>query len=162
MDWAQLDALIERYGSLVFRRCLKLLGNPADAEDAAQEIFIKAARSLESFRGGSSPGTWIYRVATNHCLNVLKQRGSERRRREGLAAEPPVAPRYDADQALLFSSIAGALDTETAEVGLYYFIDGMTQEEIAEVMSLSRKTVGKRLKEFEETCRRMCADDPNG
>lgn len=161
MDWARLDTTFERYGSLVFRRCLKLLGNPADAEDAAQEVFIKAVRSIDSFRGGSSPGTWLYRVATNHCLNLIRQRGSERRRREGLAAEPAVAPWYDADQALFFSSIAGALDTETAEVGLYFFIDGMTQEEIAGVMSLSRKTVGKRLKNFEDACRRICADEPN-
>lgn len=161
-DRSPLDALVERYGSMVYRRCLKLLGNHADAEDAAQEVFVRTVRSYREFRGASGPGTWLFRVATNHCLNVLRQRGSDARRRRGLMAEPRPAPWFDADQAMLFSSIAGTLDAGTAEIGLYYFLDGMTQDEIAAATSLSRKTVGRRLKEFEDACRRIYADEPRG
>jgi RNA polymerase sigma-70 factor (ECF subfamily) len=160
MGWEQLDAMVGKYGSLVFRRCLKMLGNHEDAEDAAQEVFIKAGRGLGAFRGGSSVGTWLFRVATNHCLNVLKQRAGENRRREGLAAQPPARPWFDADQVLLFCSVLGSVDAETAEIGFYHHLDGMTQEEIAAATSLSRKTVGKKLKVFEETCRRVLADEP--
>jgi len=162
MDWAQLDAMVGKYGSLVFRRCLKLLGNRADAEDAAQEVFIKAGRSIGSFRGASSPGTWLFRVATNHCLNMLKAREAEGRRRSGLALQPRDEPWFDADQALLFFSLLGHLDGETAEIGLYCYLDGMTQDEIAAATSLSRKTVGKRLKQFEDACRRLLTDEPRG
>ena len=162
MDWAQIDAMAGRYGPLVFRRCLKLLGNHADAEDAAQEVFIKAGRSLASFRGASSPGTWLFRVATNHCLNVIKARDAEGRRRTGLALQPREGPWFDADQALLFSSLVKDLDGEIAEIGLYCYLDGMTQDEIAGATSLSRKTVGKRLKQFEDACRRLLSDDPRG
>ena len=162
MDWARLDAMVAQYGSLVFRRCLKILGNHEDAEDAAQEVFIKAGRGLGSFRGASSPGTWLFRVATNHCLNVLKQQAGERRRRDGLALQPQGEPWFDADQSLLFFSILKDLDGETAEIGLYYYLDGLTQEEIAEAMSLSCKTVGKRIKRFEDACRRLLRDEPRG
>ena len=53
-----------------------MLGNPADAEDLLQEIFLSAHRKLDGFRGESALGTWLYRLATNHCLDYLRSRAA--------------------------------------------------------------------------------------
>ena len=50
----------------------RMLGNPADAEDMLQEIFLAAHRKLDSFRGESALGTWLYRLAVNLCLDYLR------------------------------------------------------------------------------------------
>ena len=59
--------------SLVFR----MVGNPADADDLLQEIFLSAHRKLDSFRGESALGTWLYRLATNQCLDFLRSRAAK-------------------------------------------------------------------------------------
>lgn len=59
--------------SLVFR----MVGNPADADDLLQEIFLSAHRKLDGFRGESALGTWLYRLATNHCLDFLRSRATK-------------------------------------------------------------------------------------
>jgi RNA polymerase sigma-70 factor (ECF subfamily) len=53
-----------------------MVGNPADAEDLLQEVFLAAHRKLEGFRGDSALGTWLYRLATNHCLDYLRSRAN--------------------------------------------------------------------------------------
>ena len=55
---------------------LRMLGNPADAEDLLQDIFLAAHRKLESFRGESALGTWLYRLAMNQILDHLRSRGA--------------------------------------------------------------------------------------
>lgn len=57
---------------------MSLLRNTAEAEDAAQEIFLKAYRSLSSFQGNSSFSTWLYRISANHCKDLLRKRSRQR------------------------------------------------------------------------------------
>ena len=54
--------------------CLSMLSNHTDAEEAAQDIFVKVYHSLPKFKGDSSFSTWLYRITTNHCLDVLRKR----------------------------------------------------------------------------------------
>ena len=72
----RLAALFQAHKRQVYRRALRLMGNAADAEDVTQEVFIKAMRSppLE----GREQVAWLYRVTTNHCLDVLRGRGRRR------------------------------------------------------------------------------------
>jgi RNA polymerase sigma-70 factor (ECF subfamily) len=56
----------------VYKLCLRYFGNAADASDAVQDVFIKVWNNLDRFRGESSPGTWIFRIATNVCLSALR------------------------------------------------------------------------------------------
>jgi RNA polymerase sigma-70 factor (ECF subfamily) len=74
-DPGAFDALVRRYQHKVVKLVLRYVRDPAEAEDIAQEAFIKAYRALPRFRGDSTFYTWIYRIAINTAKNVLAARG---------------------------------------------------------------------------------------
>ncbi len=71
-DTERFAELVRRHQRGVLGFCASMLPYGAGAEDAAQEVFIKAFKSLENFRGESSFSTWLYRIAFNHCCNIKK------------------------------------------------------------------------------------------
>ena len=73
-DVEAFEVLVRRHQGRVYRVALRLLGSDADAQDAAQETFIRAWRGLGRFRGESAVSTWLYRIVTNRCLNVIAAR----------------------------------------------------------------------------------------
>ncbi|MEI6779102.1 MAG: sigma factor [Chloroflexales bacterium] len=70
--------LVKRFAPLVYARALRLVGDPDDAEGVLQTTFIKTCDALPNFDGASSLGTWIYRIATNEGLMLLRQRRDDR------------------------------------------------------------------------------------
>ncbi len=70
---AEFARLVERFSNQIYRVALKFLGNPQDAEDVLQETFIKAMRALPNFEGRSSLATWLYRIAMNESLMILRK-----------------------------------------------------------------------------------------
>lgn len=72
-DRAEFARLVEQYDAYIYRLALRILGNPQDAEDVLQETFIKALKHLPSFDGRSSLSTWLYRIATNEALMLLRK-----------------------------------------------------------------------------------------
>ena len=64
--------LVQTYGRRVSALVLRMLGNRAEAEDVAQEVFITVFKQIENFRGDSKFSTWLYRVTVNHCKNRIK------------------------------------------------------------------------------------------
>ncbi len=73
-DLGAFEELYRTHATKLYGLVLRMVGNPADAEDLLQEIFLSAHRKLESFRGESALGTWLYRLATNQCLDYLRSR----------------------------------------------------------------------------------------
>jgi RNA polymerase sigma factor (sigma-70 family) len=73
-DMAAYDALIKRYQERIYATIYHMTGNHEDANDLAQETFIKGYRALQTFKGDSSFYTWVYRIAVNKTINFLKQR----------------------------------------------------------------------------------------
>jgi len=71
------DGLVERYQRDIYRLCYRYLNDPQDANDMAQEVFLKAYRAIDRFRGDSSFSTWLYRIAVNTCLNFRSSRRPE-------------------------------------------------------------------------------------
>ena len=67
------EDIVTEYGDFVCNRTYRILGNHADAEDAAQDAFLAAYRNFERFRGESRIGTWLYRIATNAALMKLRK-----------------------------------------------------------------------------------------
>lgn len=68
------DRLYERYSSYVYNTCMGILGNRDDARDAMQDTFVQLYRHLPTFRGDCTHATWLYRVAVNKCMDILRRR----------------------------------------------------------------------------------------
>ncbi len=71
-DSRAFQTFYEKYGPGVYRICYRFLNNKTEAEDAVQEVFLKAFHSLSQFRGQAQISTWLYRIAVNHCLNLQR------------------------------------------------------------------------------------------
>jgi RNA polymerase sigma-70 factor (ECF subfamily) len=141
LDFGQL---FERYQGVVYRRCLWLLSNPDDAAEACQDVFESALSGLGRFRLQSAPVTWLYGIATRHCLQLLRNRRS----RQLALLLLPVRGDVPADTVSASADLGrllSALDEAEQELTVYAFRDGMTQDEMADVLRVSRKTVRRRL-----------------
>ena len=73
-DTARFEVLVHAYEKGIYNLCLRMLGREQDALDASQDAFFKAYRSLGSFRGESRFSVWLYRLASNVCLDMLRKR----------------------------------------------------------------------------------------
>ena len=148
-DSETIERIYREYGAMVYRRCRAILRREEDAEDAAQEVFIRAMRSLDAFRGQSSPATWLYRIATNICLNRIRDaRNRERLDRERLEPPAPEEP-VEAWPRDLVTRVMAEFDRAVRETVQYAVVEGMTYREIAEVMGCSISLVRKRLAKFQ-------------
>jgi len=83
---AAFNVLVVQHQGQIYNVCYRMLGNAAEAEDVAQDVFIKSFQAIDSFRGDSALGTWLYRIAVNLCKNRLKYLG-RRHYRQNAAIE---------------------------------------------------------------------------
>jgi RNA polymerase sigma-70 factor (ECF subfamily) len=81
------ETLVHRFQGPVFNLVFRMLGNRQEAEDLAQEVFISVFKQIEGFRGEASLSTWIYRIASNHCINRRKYLSHRRRGTEKSLAD---------------------------------------------------------------------------
>ena len=141
------QVLFSQYGGMVLRRARALLGDEQAARDAAQEVFLQVLRSEAAFRAESSPVTWLYRITTNVCLNVLKARA---RRPEALEDGPElmVPEGVGLDERLAIHAVLARVPEPLREIATYFYLDQLSHEEIAKLLNVSRRTVGNRLVEF--------------
>jgi len=149
-------ALCAPFETLVYRHCLQMLKNPADAQEAAQEAMLRAYRAIGSFEERSELATWLFRIAHNVSLDFLKK---AYRRREGASLEglrdkgfePPgdgASPeeRYlqTSEQAALQEAVSTLPERQQTLLSLRYG-DGLSYEQIAKAMGLSLGTVKSAL-----------------
>jgi RNA polymerase sigma-70 factor (ECF subfamily) len=154
LDRSLVDALYRQYGFQVERRCRRILGDSDEASDAAQEVFVRLLTKGADFRGAAEWMTWLYRVATNVCLNRLRDQKTRAallaRNADEVAPSSPSPPPDAAgtiDRRFLVTLLE-ELDETTQEIVLYHLVDEMSQGEIAALVGLSRVTVNKRLMRF--------------
>ena len=146
-----LDAfadLVRLHEVRVYRVALRMLGSTADAEDAAQEALVKAWRSIAGFRQGSAFGTWLYRIVTNHCLNVISSRRPTVEWNDERVADPDLDPAVRAQRRAelgeLIASIA-ALPAEQRAALVLRELEGLSYEEVGEVLQISLAAVKGRI-----------------
>lgn len=149
---AEIAALYQKYGHALYKRCLRLIGNKEDARELMQECFCQFYAGRERFKGESSPFTFLYRIATNLSIDRLRRRTTA-----GVKVDLDDAPalesggRSQAQQLQAIQELAmltEGMDDETLTIAVMSHVDGMTQDEIAEALDLSRKTIGKKLQRF--------------
>jgi len=157
-DAGLLAELYEKHAAAVYGRCRYLLRDPEAAKDALQEVFAKALRSLPEFRAAASPLTWILRIATHHCLNELRARRAAWREQLAQIAKDRRDEVEPPERRALVRALLSAAPAESQEVAVLYFVDELTQAEIAELTGRSLPTVRKRLREFLAAARGALAE----
>lgn len=168
-DADAFTVLCAPFEGLVYRHCLQMLKNSADAQDAAQETMLRAYRSFAAFEGRSELGTWLFRIAHNVSLDTLK-RGY--RQREGTSLDtlrehgfdppaqggsPEAGYLQKSEQAALREALSALPERQQTLLSLRYG-DGMPYEQIARVMGLTLGTVKSALSRAKEALRTAALD----
>lgn len=141
------EALYRQHAGRLFSLAVRMLGNPADAEDLLQEIFLSAHRKLESFRGESALGTWLYRLAMNQILDHVRSRAARTGQlTDGLDDATLLA---DASGHRLADRAITRIDLERAlaelpdgcrAAFLLHDVEGLEHREVSEVLGIAEGT----------------------
>jgi len=144
-----IDELYRRHGFTVLRRCRRLLGNEEEAKDMVQEVFVKALENPGLFQGRSAASTFLYGMATNLCLNRIRNSAARSEAWQSALAALMESRATDLAEELGFKELASLVLSEadeiSAAIGLYHWVDGLSQGEVAQLVGLSRVTVNQRL-----------------
>lgn len=167
-DTRPFDILVRRHQQFVLGNCRYLTRSPADAEDLAQEVFVKAYFALHRFEGRSQFRGWVQRIKVNHCLNFLrKRRGTVMVdvEDEALADDPRLSQAAVAESRLQQRDererISHVLDAMSDTLRIPLILrdaDGLAYEEIAERLNLKLSAVKMRIKRGREEFRRLLAE----
>lgn len=174
-DQDAFGQLVLAHQNKVYSLCVHLLGSREEAEDMAQEAFLKAWRSLDSFLGESSFSTWMHRLTTNLCLDHLRKQ--TRRQNisvavslddEEAAIPEPAGQTGDPHEALERGERRRALAKGLQELPEHYRrplvmreVGGMSYQEIAAALELDLGTVKSRIARARETLRKILLRDGN-
>ncbi len=153
------EDLVRSHEKTVYNLALRMTGDPQDAEDMAQEAFLKAYRSLGEFRGESKFSVWLYRIVSNVCLDHLRRQS--RRPTVSLTAEDEegeqtqwdvpdesLSPERLLEQKLTREAVQkglNALPEEQRQILLLREIRGLSYEEIGRILDLEPGTVKSRI-----------------
>ena len=172
-DQGAFEQLVRRYEKRVFALTSRMCRNPADAEEAAQEAFLAAWQGMAFFRGDSSFATWLYRLASNACVDLLRREG----RHQAAAgpslddaesaydpADPGPSPQSLAERAELRRQIEtalAALPPEYRQVLILREMHQLTYDEIAAICSLDLGTVKSRISRGRKRLRKILLESGN-
>lgn len=131
----EFRSILEQYQDKVFRLACTMLGNEAQAEDAAQETFVRVWKGLSKFRGESSVSTWIFTIARRTCLDAIKAR------KKTVGLELVVErPRLERDS-LDIDALLQELPERSREAVLLFYLEDCSYEEVARTMEIPMGTV---------------------
>jgi RNA polymerase sigma-70 factor (ECF subfamily) len=146
MDEQDVGALCRRYGPMVLRRCRQLLRNDEEARDACQDVFVRLLERPQL--NAHHPSSLLYRMATNVCLNRIRDRG---RRPEDAVDEQLLAfarleePGGGSQARLLLDWLFARHPESSRTIAVLHYVDGLTLEQVAAECGLSVSGVRKRL-----------------
>ncbi|HUS63413.1 MAG TPA: sigma-70 family RNA polymerase sigma factor [Kofleriaceae bacterium] len=140
---ASIEAMYRVHGRAVLRRARQILGDEQEANEVLQEIFVGLLDRPDQFKGQSSITTFLYSVTTNMCLNRLRNaRNRTRLLEENAGAAAPRSAPLGADDLAALHQLLARLPVEEASAAVYYYLDGMSHAEIADLQGCSRRQVG--------------------
>jgi RNA polymerase sigma-70 factor (ECF subfamily) len=150
------EALYRRVAPIIYTRCLRLLGHEQDALDATHDIFVHLlSGGLGGFRGAAKLSTWVYSVATHHCLTRLRSGRRKRRFLESLGAllslQPLALPQPGQVEArVILEQLSRRLRPRSLQIAVHLYLDEMTQTEVAQVMGISDRAVRKAMSKIRQ------------
>lgn len=157
-DTTAFAAVVDAHQDRLLRLCERLLGDAEEARDAAQEVFLKAYRKAADYRPRGQVYTWLYRIATNHCLNQLRRRRvvrfirwEEPEEREAAPFDPPdqspdpVAALESRRRWLQIRKTIAQLPAGQRAVLVLARFEGLSYRQIAEVLGITEGAVESRL-----------------
>jgi RNA polymerase sigma factor (sigma-70 family) len=152
-DAAAYEEIVHRYQQVAFRTAYVITGSAAEAEDAAQEAFVKAYRALASFRPGAEPRPWLLRIVANEARNRVRSTGrrhqlelriAEGFRPGGAAPSPEAVAVAAEDRRRLLSLVNELGDEDRRVIASRYFLE-LSGEETAAALGIAEGTVKSRL-----------------
>lgn len=144
MNEREIALAYERFGAMVLRRCRRIMRNDAAAEDVLQEVFVRVMRHHSALAAADSKLAWLYRVADNCCFDQL------RRQRHAPPASEPMTSQQTLEERDVVLRFLGRFDERVQQVAVFHYLDGMTQDEIAQATGWSRQTVFNKLSHLRE------------
>ena len=158
-DANAFEALVTAYQKQVYNLALRTVGNPEDAADLSQEAFLRAYRSIGSFRGDSKFSVWLYRLTTNICIDFLRSKGrkptvsltmenDDEETQELDVADDRFDPEENFQRAELQRAVQRGLKSlpeEFRTILVLRELEGMSYAEIGEILHLEEGTVKSRL-----------------
>ena len=152
-DALDIDALSRQYGAMVLRRCRRLLSDEDEAMDACQDVFVRLIEHRERLVG-TYPSSLLYRIATNVCLNRIRDRGRpaispDDQLLASIASAGDPAGRSDAR--LLLDWLFGRHPESSRTIAVLHYLDGLTLDEVARQTEMSVSGVRRRLRLLRKT-----------
>ena len=170
-DQDAFGCLVRAYEKRVFALTRRLCADPSDAEEAAQEAFLAAWQGLPFFRGDASFSTWLYRLASNACVDVLRREVRHQAAAslddEDAAIDLPdgsLSPHDEAERAELHQHIENglaALPPDYRQVLILRELHQRSYDEIADILSLDLGTVKSRINRGRKRLRKILLESGN-
>ena len=133
-DMAAFKTIYDAYSQSMLRVALRMLGNQQDAEDALQAAFIKLYRGISGFRFQSKFSTWFYQILSRVCFDMIRAR---KRRQTDELPEPPVGELPQTDLRMQLEEAIAQLPERMRLCFVLFAVEGMKQDEVADIMRLS-------------------------
>ena len=143
-DAAAFEDVYRRHAPRVFSLACRMTGSRADGEDLLQEIFLQAHRKLGSFKGDSAVGTWLYRLALNHCLDYVRSRQAKMNKlTETLDAKASFEPKARRDTPIARLDLERAVERlpeGCREAFVLHDVEGFDHKEVGELLGIAEGT----------------------
>jgi RNA polymerase sigma-70 factor, ECF subfamily len=160
-DLSGFEELVRKYQDRIYNLCRYMVQDTHDAEDTAQDVFLKAYRSLNTFKPDAALYTWLYRIAVNTCLDYKKKSRSEQAEDESViddlaSTEPSPERLYESKEiSQAIQSALRKLPKDLRAAIVLKEIEDLSYQEIAEVLHTSIGTVKSRISRAREELRRL-------
>ena len=153
----ELAALYVRTGHLVLGRCRLILRDAAEAEDVLHEVFVRVMRYGDTVQHAEIPLSWLYRIAERCCFDRFNKRKQQGLSLDESIHSPDTDPDPDraAEARAMLELYFARLDPRMRKLALLHYVDGLTQERIADQLGWSRRTVGKKLTQLKKWAEKL-------
>lgn len=155
-------SIYETYGALMLRRCRLITRDPNLADDAFQEAYMNLIRYGSGFRKVESKLRWLYTLCDRACFGILKKRGkvqSDDYVLDVLDDSENIGIRLEYRQSV--THFWNDLDEQEKKIAVLKYVDGLTQQKIADVVGLSRQTINKKINRINEKAKTLSEAESN-